>query len=478
MFRYLVLLFIFVVTLYGLSDTEILNRADNFMQTSSRSKQFRAYNDYKNLYLRAIMNEDDNLKVIALKGIVKSGTQLHIDVSQYSDELTNRKPDVVPPDLELKMSSAELADTKVAPKVVPVAKNKKDIVVTSSHKLKSIRWQDEKLVLKFDSKISSKQVKYSTLYDSEKKRYKYIFDLDASMLTKSQNLRKDGILKIKITQYNQNSLRLVIENDTKLNVTHKEELSHLYIGIHSDLVYKPVKISSEKTTSKRLDRDKIIVIDSGHGGKDPGAVGYKKYKEKVVVLKVATELEKILKARGFKIYMTRTSDKFIPLTDRTKYANNKNADLFISIHANAVVEKKSNNVNGIECYFLSPSRSKRAERVASLENSADISAMNAYGKQTFLSILNHSKILASNKLAIDLQRGMLGVLNKSYKNVCDGGVREGPFWVLVGAQMPAVLVEIGFITHPTEAERLMDSRYQNKLATGLADGVERYFINN
>ena len=107
-----------------------------------------------------------------------------------------------------------------------------------------------------------------------------------------------------------------------------------------------------------------------------------------------------------------------------------------------------------------------------------MSDMKAYEQTNFLGLLNRHKIIASNKLAIDLQGGMLSALNKSYKNVKDGGVREGPFWVLVGAQMPAVLVEVGFISNPTEAKRLVNRRYQKKLATGLADGIERYFANN
>ncbi len=134
--------------------------------------------------------------------------------------------------------------------------------------------------------------------------------------------------------------------------------------------------------------------------------------------------------------------------------------------------------NGIECYFLSKSRSERAKRVAAKENSADLSDMDFYGKESFLNTINSHNIVAANKLAIDLQRGMLGFLNKKYKNVHDGGVREGPFWVLVGAQMPAVLVEVGFISHPVEGSRLISSKYQKNIAIGLANGVERYFLKN
>ncbi|MBU1928203.1 N-acetylmuramoyl-L-alanine amidase, partial [bacterium] len=157
--------------------------------------------------------------------------------------------------------------------------------------------------------------------------------------------------------------------------------------------------------------------------------------------------------------------------------NKRNADIFVSIHANAVAKANADNAHGIECYYLSNSRSSRAKKVAAKENSADLSDMNFYGKESFLNTLNKHNIVASNKLAIDLQRGMLGSLG-GYSNVHDGGVREGPFWVLVGAQMPSVLVEVGFISHPTESKRLVDRRYQKSLATGLANGVERYFLNN
>ena len=176
--------------------------------------------------------------------------------------------------------------------------------------------------------------------------------------------------------------------------------------------------------------------------------------------------------------MTRDRDKYVKLSKRTKFANKKKADIFISIHANAVDKKNAHKVSGIECYFLSPSRSSKAKRVAAKENSADLSEMNRYGKNSFLNLLNHHNILASNKLAIDLQRGMLGALNKKYKGVKDGGVREGPFWVLVGAQMPSVLVEVGFISHPKEAKRLVNSKYIKTMAKGLADGIERYFAKN
>jgi len=472
MIRSLLLLLLFVVSLHALSEVELLKRADSFAKSTDKTDQFRAYNDYKNLYLRALMNSNDKMRLSALEGIVESGQKLHIDVSEYAQELLHSKP----------LSSYN----QPKPKANKISKSSKKIKVKSSHKLKSLRWKNKKLVLTFDKKLRSNQINYFTLFDSKKRRYKYIFDIHASMLTKSQNLRKDGVDRIKIAQYNPSTLRLVIENRKKLKVRFRRDRNSLVINIitadkkREALVKKAVKKTSKKSkkSAVRLDRNKVIVIDAGHGGKDPGAMGYKRYREKVVVLQIARKLRDILRSRGFKVYMTRERDKFVKLPNRTKYANKKSADIFISIHANAVGKKNAKKVHGIECYFLSTSRSERAKKVAEMENSADLSEMDYYGKESFLNTLNSHNIVASNKLAIDLQRGALSSLKKSYKNVHDGGVREGPFWVLVGAQMPAVLVEVGFITHPMEAKRLVNRKYQSKMAEGLANGVERYFINN
>jgi len=473
MIRNLILfLLLIAVSLHALSDEVILKRADTLVKSKSQSDQFRAYNDYKNLYLRSIVSGDSNLKYSSLKGIVKSGQKLHIDVAKYSKVLKKSKYKKVKPKQTKKSTY-----NKPKPKANKKSKKAKDIKVKSSHKLDSIKWKNGELVLSFDKKLRSKQVNYFTLYDSKKKVYKYVFDIHASMITKSKNLKKYGIKRIKLGQVDSDTIRLVIENNKKVKVRFSKKSKKLIVRIGSGI--KKIKATSaKKNIPARVDRNKTIVIDAGHGGKDPGAIGYKKYREKVVVLKIAQELKKLLRSRGYKVYMTRDRDKFIKLSNRTKYANKKNADIFVSIHANAVGKKTAKKVCGVECYFLSPSRSSRAKRVAAKENIADLSEMNRYGKSSYLNLLNHRNILASNKLAIDLQRGMLGSLNKKYKKVKDGGVREGPFWVLVGAQMPSVLVEVGFISHPQEGSRLANSKYRKTMAKGMADGIERYFANN
>jgi N-acetylmuramoyl-L-alanine amidase len=480
MIRSFFLLLLLVVSLVAQSNQQLLKRADKFSHSSSKTDQFRAYNDYKNLYLRALLDEDETVRLKALKGIVKSGRKLHIDISKYATELEAYSRNKRVTRQQIKKSPKRVQ--KIERKVQKSTKKRKKLYVRTSNKLNAVQWKESRLILRFEKPLENKQVNYFKMYDAKKKRYKYVFDIHASLLKRSHTLRHKGIDRIRLAQFNQNTLRLVFENKKKLPVRFKID--------DTELVIRTVKEQNKKWHSPkakqrqitlnppRLDHNKIIVIDPGHGGKDPGATGYKGVREKDVVLKIGRELRSILKARGYKVYMTRSSDKFIKLRNRTKYANRKKADLFISIHANAINKKSAASTQGIECYFLSKSRSSRAKKVAAIENSADLNDLNFYAKESFLNTLNYHNIIAANKLAIDLQRGMLAKLKKNYKNVCDAGVKEGPFWVLVGAQMPAVLVEVGFITHPVEGTRLRSRRYQKQIAQGLANGVERYFLNN
>ena len=406
------------------------------------------------------MDGDDNLRYESLRGIVKSGKNLHIDIAQYSKELATIKPKKrTIPVVKKKTHTTKKATTK-------------DIKLKARHKLESVYWRDGRLVLKFDASLGKSQVNYFKLYDKKNRRYRYIFDIEKSMLIQSQNLHHKDIARIKLAQFNPKTLRLVIENQSKVNLRFKVAKDELVINLGVKTVTAPLAKKSVKKNSK------VIVIDPGHGGKDAGAVGYKRYREKVVVLQTALKLRTILQKQGYRVYMTRSNDTFIKLKNRTKFANKKKADIFISIHANSVPKRNRHKAHGIETYFLSTGRSQRAKNVAAKENAADISAMNTYGKQSFLNIMNHEKIIASHKLGIDIQRGVYGSLKSKYKDIHDSGVKDGPFWVLVGAQMPAVLVEVGFISHPVEGKRLGNSTYQNYLARGLADGVNNYFINN
>ena len=289
----------------------------------------------------------------------------------------------------------------------------------------------------------------------------------SSSAKKVASAEKTSASKAEKTAKTQNT-----KNDKKI-AKKPEPINQKAMKITADIAVASNKLSKKQKASK------IIVLDPGHGGDDVGALSQnKKLREKDIALSVSKKTASLLKERGYKVLFTRSNDRFIKLRSRTSFANDKGAHLFISIHANAAPNKeKAKIMNGIETYFLSPSRSERSMNAANLENKADTDEMNYFTKVSFLNFLNREKIIASNKLAIDMQAALLKSVRASYK-VSDGGVREAPFWVLVGALMPAVLIEIGYISHPDESQKIANSKYQDRLAKGIADGVDEYFAKN
>ncbi|AHA88422.1 N-acetylmuramoyl-L-alanine amidase [Helicobacter pylori BM012A] len=225
-------------------------------------------------------------------------------------------------------------------------------------------------------------------------------------------------------------------------------------------------------------KHKKIVLDAGHGGKDCGAMSTNLVCEKDIVLEVVKFLHKELKKRGYSVLLTRDKDIYIDLVGRTELANRKSADLFISVHANSIPKRSTSNAHGIETYFLSTARSERARKVAEQENKDDVNLMDYFSKSLLLNSLNTQRLIVSNKLAIDVQYGMLQSIRKNYPDVVDGGVREGPFWVLAGALMPSILIEIGYNSHAIESKRIQSKPYQKILAKGIADGIDSFFSKN
>lgn len=242
--------------------------------------------------------------------------------------------------------------------------------------------------------------------------------------------------------------------------THKEENNSSSVVIKRD----------------RVDiRKKIIVIDAGHGGKDVGAICCSGRQEKKVVLSVALKLKRLLEKEGYKIYMTRDNDTFVKLPKRTEFANDKRADIFVSVHANAAPNRKMRDIfKGLEVYYLSPAKTNRAKKAAEKENAVMFEGKDFYTKNAYLSLISREKIVESHKLALDVSKKMVSTIQTSFGAVSDSGVKTANFWVLVGAQMPAILVETGYITHPKEGENLMNNYYQTLLAKGIAKGIDRY----
>lgn len=340
------------------------------------------------------------------------------------------------------------------------------------------------VVLNLSDELDEKDITSFTTRDQKYFRQVVSFQ---GILEGSRKNFSFGQNAVTVTQYNPKTVRIVLSSTKEFKLFKDLDDKSLTLGFGSS-VSKSASASSKstsKTTSKnvlnsKFKSDKIIVLDAGHGGKDSGALSDKKgsLKEKDVVLSTTLKLGNELKKRGYKILYTRSSDKFINLRDRTKYANDKRADLFISIHANAAPSaSKAKSSEGVETFFLSPARSERSKKAAEKENQGDFEEINYFSKQSILNFLNREKIVASNKLAIDVQKNILTQTRKKYR-IVDGGVREAPFWVLVGAQMPAILIEIGYITHPSEGKRIANKSFQDTLVKGIADGVENYFYNN
>lgn len=446
--------------LYASSDMQILQHANYLLGTKHTNNILRAYDEYRSLYVKAYNTKNIQLQRTSLNGIIKSGTLLHIDINLYK--------------------------TKLRHLYAGSYSNHRALVWAS--------WKKQYLVLKFNHNLTSRSIDY---YKRHIKRYQYVLNINASMHY-NRVFKKRGIDSIRLQRLNNHKISLVVTNKSPVKVNlylkhnkivislaakYTNKRAHRYSQQHQAHTYnrvaKSVSIRSIEDYSNIAyiaDQHRIIVIDPGHGGKDPGTTGFMGYHEKNVVLAIGLKLYKILEQRGYTVYMTRKTDKFLTLRNRTRFANSKHADLFISIHANAVPYSERLEAHGIQTYFLALSDNARADRVAKQEDDVDMSDMNFYGKSAWATFITNSDRVSSNKLAINVESSVLRNLRKYYCGVADGGVRGGPFWVLVGAQMPSILIETGFMTYPKGAKRLVNPLYQQRLAVGIANGIDAYFL--
>ena len=213
-----------------------------------------------------------------------------------------------------------------------------------------------------------------------------------------------------------------------------------------------------------------IVIDPGHGGHDPGAKG-KGITEAELVLDVSLRLQKLLEqVKGVEVILTRSSDEFVALPERTAIANREGADLFLSVHANASANAQA---HGIETYFLNFANNLSAAAVAARENATSGQAMGALPDFVKAIALNN-KLDESRDFATLVQQTMverLSVTNPGVKNL---GVKQAPFVVLIGAAMPSVLAELAFVTNSQEAKLLKSGAYRQRLAEGLLNAIKKY----
>ncbi len=308
---------------------------------------------------------------------------------------------------------------------------------------------------------------------------------------------KDGLLqRARAGQYNRNTVRVVLDTQSiegykifplydpfrivvDVQAVEKETPEVVLSPKKTRTARKGVRKAEEPDYSVSLAGQlglsvKRIVIDPGHGGKDPGCYLNGGIKEKDIVLALAKVLaEKIRERLGCEVLLTRTRDLFLPLDERTAFANINKADLFISLHINA---HKQRNVFGVETYFLNMATDRDAVMLAARENAT--SEKNISDLQSILNdLLLNTKISESSKLAYEVQNGMIEDIRKQYNPTRDLGVKQAPFYVLVGARMPAILIETGFITNYTERKRLLSDQYHDTLAQGIVSGIESYIQN-
>jgi N-acetylmuramoyl-L-alanine amidase len=305
----------------------------------------------------------------------------------------------------------------------------------------------------------------------------------------------DGVLRqVRVGQYSADVVRVVL--DMNALKAHKvfmiADPTQLVIDILSQKTQqkpaaKEVAARSEAIAPKALAKAKKadlpvsggglrkIVLDPGHGGKDPGAIGVGGVAEKDIVLSVAKKLARKLQAElGVQVVLTRNDDRFVPLEDRTAMANNEDADLFVSLHVNA---SPNSEARGIETYYLDNTSDEAAIRLAAREN--DTSRRNISDLQFILSDMTQNmKLEDSITLANRLQGALIGGMAGVMGDVKDLGVKKALFYVLVGARMPSVLVEMFFITNRAEARAISQDKYQDALVESLYEGIQKFGQTN
>lgn len=450
-----------------------LDNIEKEIGSNNKQRSIRGYNSLKTYYINSLISNSSTDTIDALKMLAKYAKKFGDDPNVYIKELKEYgyTPNLSTPSTSTKEPREKTQikkESKIGTKIVRVNSDANSIS------------------LFYDGVISGSYIIKKFLL---KEPLRYVYDLKGELSLKVPKTSFEGVNKIVIANNREGVVRVVLHMNKKQDF--KIEIKGDRLTISNKEVQKPEKkspLTKEKPALSNTKFDipkrgrinlssKVVVLDAGHGGKDCGALAYDKTCEKDIALLITKFVRDELKKEGFKkVYLTREKDLFINLRDRTKIANNKNADIFVSIHLNSAPESKSSQLKGVETYFLSHARSERAKNVAAIENSDDIEDMDYFTKNIFLSLLNSKRIVESNKLAIDIQRGIIKEL-KGYKPV-DNGVREGPFWVLVGAQMPSVLVEVGYISNKEELKLLKNRTYQKKVARGIAEGIINYIHQN
>jgi N-acetylmuramoyl-L-alanine amidase len=318
--------------------------------------------------------------------------------------------------------------------------------------------------------------------------YVDLFSTKLAMDSRNPIAVDDGVLRqLRVGQFTADIIRIVIDLTTlgEHNAFLLADPYRLVIDIQGQKNAEALAVvdKSKKRTATLPEKGKQlpvsgirkIVLDPGHGGKDPGAIGVGGIAEKDIVLAVAKKLERKLKQEmGVEVVLTRRDDRFIPLEDRTAIANAEGADLFVSLHMNA---SPNGEAKGLETYYLDNTNDEASLRLAARENGT--SRRNVSDLQFILSDMTQNmKLEDSITLAHHLQHSLIDGMSTRLADVKDLGVKKALFYVLVGARMPSVLVEMFFITNKTEGRAMSQETYQNAVVDALYDGILKYKESN
>jgi N-acetylmuramoyl-L-alanine amidase len=294
--------------------------------------------------------------------------------------------------------------------------------------------------------------------------------MEAPVREVQEGSEEGPVLRVRGGQNTLRRARVVLELDESTRrhrVFHLRQPDRIVTDVFRDATGD---VASGPSPSFDLRPVRRIVIDPGHGGKDPGAVGPRGVREKDVVLRVARALRERLRRYGLEVFLTRDDDSYLTLEERTERANRIGADLFVSIHANSSRNRRS---TGVETYLLDTRYDRQTARVAARENGTTVAKLDDLQKILASLRLGYNEAFAA-RVARDVHGGLVGRLRQSYRGTRDLGVKRGPFLVLFAARMPAILVEVGFVSNATEAARLRTQEFAGVAAEGIARGLLEY----
>ncbi|WP_287044022.1 N-acetylmuramoyl-L-alanine amidase [Desulfonatronospira sp. MSAO_Bac3] len=442
-------------------------------------------------YLRVVYNHSSSSKKDAAQEVLKeldrknlemiNGKRASLDLEKVSEP--QKSPQV-------SLEERPLADSRIEEE--PGQEQSKTDSRTA--RLVDIRhWSSDeytRIVLDLDSQVDY----YHKLLKPDEELgtpHRLFIDLEktrqAEEVTQEENVA-DGILsRIRSAQHTTDKSRVVLDIDEldDFRVFALENPFRIVVDVYSpderqvlqtvegepDISLDPerAELSSGSLLEQLGLKVQTIMIDPGHGGKDPGAV-VGNFKEKDIALRMSKVLGRKLEQEGFDVLYTRTEDVFVPLEERTAMANSKKADLFISVHANA---HRNSNVRGFEVYYLNFAQDEDAKRVAARENA--VSTQKISDLQYILTdLMLSSKISESRDLAKKVHEVTLDNTRGMFSDMDTNGVRQAPFYVLMGAQMPAILLEMGYMTNEKDMRLLQNDDFMQYMARGLTKGVTSY----